>query len=274
MIPQTLTLPDGLKLYARQWHLENPKAAIVIVHGLGEHIGRYQHVAEALNAAGYAVVGQDHRGHGKSEGQPRAYAAQLDLLVDDLEPLWNATEQEYKGKPLLMIGHSMGGLLATRFSLRHQEKMGGLITSGVGLLPGASIPKAAIMIGKWLGQIAPQLSLTSLDSKTVSRDPAVVSAYENDPLVFHGKLKAGFGLSLLRAGEDTLARAATLKLSMLIMHGEFDQLVNVEASHRLYAASGSADKTLKIYEGMYHEIFNEPEKASILVDVIRWLDSR
>lgn len=273
MINSPSTTRDGLQLYTQSWPVENPKAIVLLVHGLCEHIGRYEYVASVLNAAGYAALGQDHRGHGKSEGQPRAYAPSIDTFVDDLELLEEAAAQTYAGKPLFVLGHSMGGLLATRFALRHQDRLRGLVTSGAALLPGAGIPKAVIALGKVAGDFVPKLSLTQINSAWLSHDPAVVSGYDSDPLVYHGKIKVGFGLALLRAGEETLARAGDLTLPMLVMHGESDRIVSAEASRQLHARASSSDKTLIIYDGLYHEIFNEPEKNKVLAEVIRWLDA-
>lgn len=121
-----MTTLDGLKLYVKEWPVENPKAAVVLVHGYGEHIGRYEYVAAALNRAGYTVSGADHRLHGRSEGFPRAYVTEIDQLVDDLKLVWDKAKAKHPDKPTFMLGHSMGGLVATCFALRHQDEMQGL----------------------------------------------------------------------------------------------------------------------------------------------------
>lgn len=273
MFPSSIATSDGLTLHLRHWPHPTPKGVVVIVHGLGEHIARYEHVAATLNQAGYAAVGVDHRGHGRSGGDPRSYVANFDLYVDDLSLVWKETKNAYPDVPFFMLGHSMGAHIATRFALQNQAQLHGLAISGVAVLPGESIPKIAIQIGNWIGKLAPSLPLAALDSSAVSRDPAVVSAYQNDPLVYHGKLRAGMGLAMLSAGDDTLARASKLTLPLLVMHGESDQLVPKLASQKVYEAASSKDKTLKIYTGLYHEIMNEPEQAQVLGDIIAWLDA-
>jgi len=264
---------DGIPLHVQHWTVPNPKGAAVLVHGLAEHSGRYEHVAAALNQAGYAAVTLDHRGHGKSGGNPRVYVTDVDIFVDDLKTLWDTTAAAYPDKPLFMLGHSMGGQVALRFALRYQTHMAGLVTSAVGVLPGESISPFIIAIGKQIARVAPMIKLTALESATISRDAAVVSAYNTDPLVYRDKVRAGMGKALLDGGKDALERAHTLTLPLLILHGGDDRLVPIAASQRLYHNAGSANKTLKIYPQLYHEILNEPEKAQILADVVAWMDA-
>lgn len=261
--------PDGLQLHVETWEVDNPKAMIVLVHGLGEHIGRYQHVAAALNQAGYTVIGVDHRGHGKSEGEPRVYVQNIDTYVDDLKLLWDQVKQP--ALPMFMLGHSMGGMIALRFTLRYQNEMAGLVASASGLIRGSSISAMAEAAAKILGKLAPNLNLVALDTKFLSRDKTVVQAYVDDPLVFHGKLRVGIGAALVVAGQDVLARAHTLTLPLLLLHGEADAIVSPEASQRVYADASSSDKALKIYPNLYHEIMNEPEQDQVLNDILSWL---
>jgi alpha-beta hydrolase superfamily lysophospholipase len=274
MIPKQLSSADSLKLQVYDWPLENPKAAILLIHGIGEHMGRYKHVGEALNAAGYAVAGLDHRGHGRSEGQPRAHVLDMDTYVDDLELLWEKIKAEYPGKPWFVLGHSMGGLIATRFALRHQTEMRGLILSGPALAIHKVTPAPIIQLGKWIAQAAPGLLLVpQIGSKHLTHDPAVNQAYDDDPLNYHGRIRAGMADAFLKGEADVLQRAATLTLPLLLLHGEQDRVVAPIASRLLYEKVGSADKTLKTYPNLKHEIFNDLEKEQVLSEVVAWLDA-
>jgi acylglycerol lipase len=269
----TLTTTDGQKLHINQWAIDAPKAVVIIAHGLAEHSGRYAYVAAQLNKAGYSVVAPDHRAHGKSDGEPRACVKDFTVFVDDLNLLWDKSAAEYPDTPMFLVGHSMGGLIATMFALRYQDKMRGLVTSGAGLMAGEGVPKIALLLGKIIAKIAPMLGIAQLESADVSRDPAVVADYDSDPLNYRGKVRAGFATDMLGNGEKVLRNAAKLKLPMLIMHGEGDRLVPPEASKLLYEGSSSDDKTVKIYPELYHEIFNEPEKDTVIADLVVWLDA-
>jgi alpha-beta hydrolase superfamily lysophospholipase len=174
---------------------------------------------------------------------------------------------------MFVLGHSMGGLIAAQFALRYQDQMRGLVTSGAALLPGEDVPPLAVRAGKLLARIAPKMTLVALEATAVSRDPDVVAHYESDPLNYRGKIRAGIGGSMFINGEAVLKQAHTLTLPMLVMHGEADRLIPAQASRLLYERAGSEDKTLKIYPELYHEIFNEPEKAQVLADLVAWLDA-
>src|SRR5215207_2250674 len=146
-----------MTIHKQFWNIDNPKAAVVLVHGLGEHIGRYEHVAARLNAAGYTAAGQDHRGHGKSSGEPRTLIQNAADYVDDLKQLWDQVRGQYPDKSMFMLGHSMGGLIAVRFTLRYQDQMQGLITSAAALAAGTSISPMLVKVAKVLGKVAPKL---------------------------------------------------------------------------------------------------------------------
>lgn len=274
MISEQITTVDGLKLQRFHWPVSEAKGAILLIHGFGEHLGRYQHVVSALNAAGYAVVGQDHRGHGRSEGE-RAFVTDIDTLVADLKPLWDSLLAEYSGLPAFVMGHSLGGQVAVRFTLRYQDKIRGLVTSGAALSAKYAIPAFAIPIVRWLAKRFPKAGLVPpIGSDALTHDSAVNSAYDADPSVYHGRLKLGMAVALLNGEQDALERAATLRLPMLILHGGQDKVVKPIASQLLHDQTGSPDKTLKIYPTLYHEILNEPEGAEILREIVRWLDTK
>ena len=249
----------------------DPKGLILVSHGLGEHRGRYQHVAERLVALGLRVAVLDHQGHGESGGA-RCDTRDIDQFTADLETLRTLTLVD--GAPTYLLGHSMGGLIALDYALDHQDDLKALILSGALVLPGEDQPPWLVAIAKVLGRVVPTLGTLALDPKSVSRDAEVVAAYESDPLNYHGKVKAGTGAALLKRLQTFPGRLPSLKLPLLVMHGEKDKLTNPEGSKLVEKLAGSPDKTLTIYPGMYHEIFNEPEQDQVLSDMTDWLSKR
>jgi acylglycerol lipase len=264
-----LQTKDALQLYTKSWSIPQHKAVIVLAHGLGEHIERYAHVAAALNAAGYSVHGLDHRGHGQSEGQPRALVRTMDTYVDDLKLLWDSVKAA--NVPNILIGHSMGGIIAARFALKYQSEMRALVTSGAALIP-APVPSFVAAVLRTLSNLAPQFNAIAVPAAYISTDPAEVKKYETDPLVYHGKVPLGTLSAMVSDGADTLARAGELRLPLLVMQGSADKVISPTGSQQLYDRAGSAYKTLKSYPDMYHEIFNEVERQRVISDMIAWLD--
>ena len=246
-----------------------PRGLVLVSHGLAEHRARYAHVADRLTDLGLRVAVLDHRGHGKSTGA-RCDTRDVSDFTADLETLRRATLVE--GAPTYLLGHSMGGLVALDYALDHQADLAALILSAPLVLPGEDQPPWLVAIGKVLGKVVPTLGTIALDPKSVSRDPKVVEAYENDPLNFHGKVKAGTGAALLTRLQTFPARLPSLTLPLLVMHGEKDRLTNPEGSKLVHELAGSTDKTLTIYPGLFHEIFNEPEQDQVLTDMTTWLE--
>jgi len=248
-------LPDG-----------EARASVVIAHGAGEHLGRYEHVAARLNAEGYAVHALDHRGHGRSEG-PRALIDRIDNAVEDLDQL---VVKVADGQPVFLLGHSMGGTIALKYAIAHQERLVGLVLSSPLAALEAASP-ATRLAARVLSAAAPRLGVIAVDASAVSRDPEVVRAYETDPLVHHGKLPARTVAELASAVESFPATVGAITVPTLIMYGTADQLVPPEGSAMLGQRIGSADKTVKPYNGLYHEILNEPEQQQVLDDLVEWL---
>ena len=253
-------LPDGA-----------PVAVVVVAHGFGEHIGRYGNLVEALVPRGYAVYGPDHRGHGRSGGH-RALIDRYEFLLDDLDRVFAVAAQAHPDVPVFLLGHSMGGNIALGSALRDQRRLGGLVLSGPAVTT-AGVPWYLRALARVLGRIAPRLGATKLDASAVSSDPAVVAAYEADPLVFHGKMPAGTGAALLATSQRFPARLPTLTVPLLVVHGSADRLVSVESGRTAYALAGSADKRLEVYEGFAHEVMNEPGRDRVLADIAGWLDA-
>jgi len=269
----TITSYDGLTIYHQSWLPEGePKAAVMLIHGLGEHSGRYGHVAARLNEAGYAVHALDHRGHGKSEGK-RVYVKSYDEFMADLIQFRGLVEGQHPGLPLFALGHSMGGNLVMGHVLDHQDGLAGIVLSGPALKVGDELSPAKITIFKSVARVAPGLRPEGLSAEAISRDPAVVAAYQADPLVYNGKIAAGLGAALIDAMDTFPDRYATLTVPILIMHGTEDRLTNIEGSRELERSATDADVTAHYYDGLYHEVFNEPEQDRVLGDLVAWLDA-
>jgi alpha-beta hydrolase superfamily lysophospholipase len=177
-------------------------------------------------------------------------------------------------RPLFLLGHSMGGTTVTLLLLARRPVVAGAILSGAVLTPGKDVSPATIRLAKLLGRFVPGLPLQRVNSAAVSRDPAVVAAYDADPLNSHGGTQAGMGRSFLQAIERSAARLEELEVPLLVLHGGADALSDVAGSRALHARARSRDKTLRVYDGLYHEILNEPEQGQVLADIVAWLDAR
>jgi acylglycerol lipase len=268
----TLTTPDSLTIYHQSWLPDvQPKAVVLLLHGLAEHSGRYAHVAKALTDSGYAAHTLDLRGHGKSDGK-RTYVRSYDQYQADILQFRKLIELQHRELPLFVLGHSMGGNLALGHVLDHQAGVRGLVLSAPALVAGASLSPAKIRLAKLVGRVAPGLRPEALSSDAISRDRAVVEAYRADPLVFNGKITAGVAAALLRTMDTFPTRYAELTLPILLQHGTAGALADISGTRALEAAAVNAKVTSHYYDGLYHEIFNEPEQAAVLADTIAWLD--
>lgn len=264
----------GRRIFTRVWRPDTqPRGVVILVHGLGEHSGRYEDLAACFAQRGWAVAALDHNGHGKSGGEP-GFMRDIDDFVDDVHTLRQRTQAEFPSTPLFLLGHSLGGLIASLYLVKRQEGLSGAVLSGALIRtpdhPGR-IQRGLISL---LAGIYPRLGLVKLDAAGISHDEQVVRAYEEDPLVFHGRMAVG-QLREMFAATDRIAREAdAITLPMLILHGELDPMTDAEGSRLLHDLISSADKSLTIYPGLYHEIFNEPAKASIYDDVLHWCEQR
>jgi alpha-beta hydrolase superfamily lysophospholipase len=261
---------DGLDLYARCWEpVGTPKAAIMLVHGHGEHVARYEHVAAALTENGYAMLGFDLCGHGKSAG-PRGHASSYDAYMDDIASFSEQTERRYAGLPRFLYGHSLGGNLVLNYALRRKPDLHGVIATGPWLKLAFEPPASQVALGRLMNKIAPGFTQHSkLDTKGLSHDQAVVDAYDNDPLV-HDKISALLFVAMYESGLWALEHAAEFPLPLLLMHGAADPITSAKASQEFAQKAG--DKvTLKIWDGMYHEIHNELDKAEVFNTMLDWL---
>jgi acylglycerol lipase len=261
----------GIEIFWRAWTAPEPRAAVVLAHGVSEHSGRYAHVGEALSARGYSLWALDHRGHGRSGGG-RAVIDDLEAALADLDRLVELAGEAPRRKPYL-LGHSMGGMLALAYAIRRQERLAGLLLSGpVAVLEAASpLQRAA---SRLLSRVAPALGVYSIDSAGVSRDPEVVRDYDADPLNHHGKLPVRTVAEMAAEVETFPLSARAITIPVLIMQGGADPIVPVAGARMLAERISSADKTLVVYDGLYHEILNEPERDEVIATIGDWLDTR
>ncbi len=263
----------GRRLFWRSWTPGEPaRAVIVLVHGLGEHSGRYDHVVARLLDEGYAIHTLDHRGHGRSDG-PRALIHDMDDVVSDLDALVDQAVAAQPGVPVFLLGHSMGGLISLRYALAHQDRLAGLILSA-SLAALDAVPKPLELVARTLSVVAPQAPVIALDSALVSRDPAVVAGYRSDPLVHHGKIPARTAVQLADTVERFPDSVGAITVPVLILYGTADRLCPPAGSVMLGERIGSSDKTVTAYDGLFHEILNEPERERVLDDIAGWLAAR
>jgi acylglycerol lipase len=264
----TLEGAGGVKLYWQGWSPAARRVTVVLAHGASEHSGRYAWTAERLAERGYATYAIDHRGHGKSEGA-RAYIDRMDNVVADLDQLVDAAAT---GGPLFLLGHSMGGTVALAYTARHEEKLDGLVLSApLAALEAAS--QAERVAGRILSIVAPKLGVVPIDSTKVSRDPAVVSDYDGDPLNHHGRLPARTVHELSAAIGSFPDAVSRMTLPILVMHGTADTLVPPMATDMIEQRAGAEDLTVIRYDGLYHELLNEPERDRVVGDIADWLDA-
>lgn len=263
---------DGLKLHGQGWEPEaEAKAVVCLVHGLGEHGGRYAHVAEAFNHAGYALMASDLRGHGSSGGQ-RGHAPGYTALMDDVFHLLEAAKDRYPNLPLFLYGHSLGGNLAIHYALRRLPRLAGIVASAPLFRPTIKPPawKMALlraMVGVW-----PSLSISNgLEVALLSRDSKVVLAYRNDPLT-HDRISARLAVDMLRNGDWNMVHATDLPCPLLLMHGDTDRITSPKASREFALRAGDAC-TLKIWKGFFHELHNEPEQDQVMDCVLEWMEN-
>ena len=263
----------GVEIYWQAWLPEGePRAVIVLAHGASEHSGRYAWTGEQLGARGYAVYAIDHRGHGQSAGG-RAVIDRMRNAVEDLHTLVERAAGAHPGRPVVLLGHSMGGAVALSYTAEHEDALDALVLSSPLAVLEAASP-AQRVVGRVLSAVAPSLGVVAIDSTAVSRDPEVVADYDADPLNYHGKLPARTVAELSRTIDGFPDAVTKFKLPMLVMHGTADRLVPIAGSEMVVGRAGSGDKTFKRYDGLFHEILNEPERQQVLDDIADWLDAR
>lgn len=266
------TTPDNVKLYGQEWKPEGKqKAAIVMVHGLGEHSGRYEHVAEAFTQAGYSLTAFDLRGHGKSEGI-RGHAPSYAAIMEDITHNVDLAKEHFPGMPVFLYGHSLGGNLTLYYCLTQNPQIKGAIVTSPGLATAAPVPPVKLALGKLMYNLMPAMQMDNgLLRSGLSRDPEVEKIYSNDPLV-HPKISARLALDLINNGKFIIDHAAEFPIPLLLMQGTGDYIVNPPMTKTFANAAPLSKITFKEWDGYYHELHNEPEKAQVLKTITDWLD--
>lgn len=261
---------EGLQIHAANWSIRHPKAVIALVHGQGEHFGRYNHVAAWHNNHGYAVMGFDQQGHGRSGGV-RGHARNLDVLLNDIDQFLQKVREKYPDTPIFLYGHSMGGGEVLTYVLRRDPILAGLIATSPLIRLAFATPKMKVAAGKILKHIVPSLTMpTGLAAHFISHDPAVVKAYQNDPLV-HGKVSAAAGLALLEMSKWLDSFSGVFSIPVLLMHGSDDRLTSATATKEFYGRV-AGEVTYQEWPGLWHETHNEPEKEQVFEFATNWLD--
>lgn len=265
---------DGTKLFYRQYPVENERGGILIVHGVGEHSGRYQRLTRDLTAKGMAIFSYDQRGHGQSSGK-RGHVVNFEQYINDLEMMIETSRQTLSSQtPFFLLGHSMGGLIVLNYAQQNGSKIDGLIVSCPGLEPAVHPPKAKIAAAKVMSVLMPSFSFDNeLNVQFLSHDQAVVDAYVSDPFV-HRRITARWGIEFMNTADKTLKAAHKLKTPVLMQVAGDDKLVNPDAAKEFYKNISASDKTLQYYDAMYHEIYNETEdfRRLVLNDLETWIN--
>ncbi len=268
----TLGFPDGVELRFKWWEAPDPKADVVLVHGYSEHYGRYAHVAEYLNSLGYSMWSVDFHGHGTSPGM-RGYVNRIDDYVGAVHALIRGAKKLGGRSKFFLLGHSMGGLIAALAGLKYQQDITGIVLTAPALKVDHLASPLVVSIGKFLSQYAPKLGVAPpVDPKWISRDPAVVESYGNDPLVYRGKIKARPGYEIILGSRYFAANASKFTLPLLVLQGGADRVIPPSGLDMIFPAIGSSDKTVRLFPECYHEILQEPEKMEALKIISDWLD--
>lgn len=262
----------GLKIFTRAWETPNPpRGVVVIVHGFNSHSGQYLWTAEQFTKNGLAVYALDLRGRGRSEGE-RYYVEKIEDFTDDVETLVQQAKSENPGLPVFMLGHSAGGVTSCVYALDHQAEIDGLICESFAYeLP---VPDIALSFLKGLSYITPHTHVFSLKNKDFSRDEAVVESMNEDPLIHGESQPAQTAKVMINASARLTEEFPKITLPVLILHGTEDKATKPLGSQHFYERTGSTDKTLKLYEGHYHDLLNDVDKEIVMNDILQWIDER
>ena len=264
----------GVRIVYDVWTPDRePRAVAVLAHGYAEHARRYDHVAQRLGEAGIVVYALDHRGHGRSGGK-RVWLKRMSDYTDDFATLVRIASTDHPGLTRIVVGHSMGGGVVFAYAAEHAGDYDLVVLSGPAVAAHLDVKPPLKAVAKVLGAAVPGAKVQNLPFDAISRDPDVVARYQQDPLVYHGKFPAGIAKALIEVGEQEPQIARRLSAPTLVVHGELDKLINPEGSRLLAGNAASDDLTLTIYPGLFHEVFNEPEKDSVLDDVVGWIEAR
>ncbi len=261
----------GGEIFQRGWLGFDPQSLMLIVHGFGEHSGRYEEMASWFARRRFAVFALDLQGHGRTPGR-RGHVADFESFLDDVEEYLAALRKDYPALPALLVGHSMGGLISAALVSRREVAVDAVVLSGPALTLAPDVSRFRLAMARALCRVLPRLSLEAgLDLEGLSRDPEVVRRYREDPLV-HGRVSAAMGAGMMEMQTRMRESARNVDRPVLLLHGEADPLCLVQGSRNFFAAlpKGVAQSELRIYPGLKHEIFNEPEKKQIWAEILEW----
>lgn len=264
---------EGLKIYAAEWPVASAKAVVGLVHGVGEHCRRYDHLAAFLQKHDVAMLGYDRQGHGQSEGKP-GYAARFSLYYEEVAALLIECERRYPDRPVYLYGHSLGGNLVLNYIIRRNPDLAGAILSAPFIQLGFPPNQASILLGKMMRKIYPSFSQSNqLNLPKLSRDPAVIEAYKADPLV-HDRVTARTGLDTLESGDYLHNYQGEINIPILLMHGSADEITSHGATAAFAKRVEGPDISFQSWPDFYHELHNEPEKKEVFDFVWSWISAR
>ncbi|MFQ5629221.1 MAG: alpha/beta hydrolase [bacterium] len=262
------------QIFTRSWLPEtNIKAIVFLIHGYAEHSGRYAHVADFFTNEQCGVFGLDHHGHGKSEGR-RADCLRFDDYIEDGKHFIDQVTAKYPQLPRFIFGHSMGGAIAIKCVLRFPQSFSGLLVTGCAIKISNNVSPFLQKLANLVAAVLPWLPVQSLDAAVISRNPQIVRNYDSDPLVYRGKVRARMGAQLLRASQEITANLEKITIPFWAGHGTSDKLIDPVGSQWLFDRAMSTDKTLRLFDGLYHEILNEPEKEVVLAEMVTWIQKQ
>jgi len=257
--------------YGQVWKANTTKAVVVLVHGMGEHSGRYKHVANKLTENEFSVVAFDQFGHGKTSGK-RGHNPNFDAVLESVSKTIEKAKELFPNKPIFLYGHSMGGNVVINYSIRKQHTLKGVIATSPFLRLAFQPSKIKLIMGKLLQKITPSITLENeLNINAVSRDKTEVDKYVNDPLI-HNKISPNFSLTFIETGKWAIENAHKLKTPILLLHGTADEIIDYKGSKEF--ANNAKNATLKLYKDGYHELHNDLCKKEMLQDVVNWLNSQ
>ncbi|KGL62722.1 alpha/beta hydrolase [Polaribacter sp. Hel1_85] len=257
--------------YGQTWEAENTKAVVVLVHGMGEHSSRYNHVAKKLNENNISLVAFDHFGHGKTSGK-RGHNPSFEAVLESITKTIEKAKELFPNKPIFLYGHSMGGNAVINYTLTKNHNLKGTIATSPFLKLAFQPPAIKLALGKLLQKIAPSITMgNELDANDMSRDKTEVKKYINDPLVHH-KISPNFSLTFIDSGKWAIDNATNLKTPMYLLHGTGDKIIDHKGTQEF--ANKSDKATLKLYKGGYHELQNDLCKDEMLQDIVDWLNSQ
>jgi alpha-beta hydrolase superfamily lysophospholipase len=271
-VEESINTEGGARLYVRRRQADTPRGEVILVHGFGEHSGRYAAISDHLVKHGFNVTSYDQRGHGQSDGLP-GHIDRFKYYEDDLDRIVSSVRSRWDARNLFIIGHSLGGLVTLRYLAMRGSSVTGAVLSAPLISVAVEVPAHKVMMARVGARLMPKLRLDNeIDPAHLSRDPEVGIAYANDPLV-NRLVSAKWFAEATKAMQEVVAWAGDIKTPMLVMHGTEDMLASVEATKALFEAAGSSDKEMVILPGFYHELFNEPEKQSVYKRVSDWLEA-